>query len=58
MSPGRHALITGTSSGLGQAPAKRLQPDVWRLSPASQWATGQIVSIDGGLSATRPLVRT
>ncbi len=34
------------------------QQALWLLSPVSGWITGQVLPVDGGFSAVRPLVKT
>jgi len=46
----RIALVTGAAGGLGLAVTRQLADD-------TSWVTGQVLSVDGGFTAVRPMVR-
>ena len=51
---GRSVVVTGASSGIGEAVARRLVA-AWLASDAATFVSGSLFTIDGGLTAQSPI---
>jgi NAD(P)-dependent dehydrogenase (short-subunit alcohol dehydrogenase family) len=48
----RVALVTGASRGIGREVALLARCVAWLAGPANTYLTGQVITIDGGVTAT------
>ena len=51
---GRSVVVTGASSGIGEAIARRLVA-AWLASDEATFVSGSLFTIDGGLTAQSPI---